>query len=371
MALSVAIVLRMTGALAAQTPAVAVPVAHCAVDDPAVLPDLTAAYDAGDAARFAHAVSVLMDFVHRCRAASLDEGAAGFVETIDLKVDYVLLAWPGVGPASERRLNTTLVHSGDGLHGRTLPGIGGGNGPRLVQILLAPSVLDRLAGVYVSEPNANPALGQLPLVAAAIATPLLGALAAQQGPIGARQQSLAASPTSAAPAPAWASIGRVALPFRRATIHVELRASVAPTIAEIREQAFAIGSRAAFLEVPHVPCARALAAEFTAVLGDLAPACADRPQVCRKAADLQFSSRYDAQQSSCAGAAGADTRRNLQALEQVDEAFRTYVNGLDTTLLPATLELSNLPRSRFGFGIASGYLAPARSRAARARIPTV
>jgi hypothetical protein len=335
------------------------------VFDSTVVAGLTSAYEAGNLELFDNAANRVVSSVRLC-AATLDGPDRALLNSIDLKSDYVVVAWPAVGAVSDRSLYTALVHTGDGLHGRTLPGIGSGSKARLFQILLAPSPLDRLAGVYVSAPEPNALEAQLPLVAAAIAGPLLVAMAAQQGTVAARQDAL--STVDAPAAPAWASVARVDLPFRRASVHVELRASVAPAAAAVQFQAVALGRRMALVETPHVRCARELAAQLAAALGSLAGICADGPGTCVQLADLQFSSLYEAQQPLCRGQTAAETRQNLQALQRVDTAYRTYVGGLDRTVLAATLEVSNAPRSRYGFGIASGYLARPRTSATRARI---
>ena len=343
----------------------AVPIAHCAVFDPGVLAALTSAYEAANEWTFAAAANGVVSSVRQCRAADIDGGTRALLNTIDLRTDYVLLAWPA-GGLSGLSLYTAVVHAGDGLHGRTLAGIGPGSKGRLFQILLAPSALDRLAGVYVSDPERSTVEAQLPLVAAAIAGPLLTALASQQGTIAFRQQAL--SILDAPAAPAWASVSRVDLPFRRAAVHVELRASVAPALSAIQLEATALGTRMAFLETPHVPCAREFASQLTTVLASLAAVCTDRPELCVQLADAQFSGRYAEQQPLCQGQSATETRQNLQALQRIDTAFRTYVHGLDRIVLPATLEVSNAPPTRFGFGLVSGYLARPRTDAARATI---
>ena len=90
------------------------------------------------------------------------------------------------------------------------------------------------------------------------------------------------------------------------------------------------------------------------------------PERACELADLQFSSMYEAQQPLCRGQTAAETRQNLQALQRVDTAYRTYVGGLDRTVLAATLEVSNAPRSRYGFGIASGIPGATTDRAPHA-----
>ena len=277
----------------------------------------------------------------------------------------MLLAWPAAERLSDLSLYTAVVHGGDGLHGRTLPGIGSGSKGRLFQILLAPSALDRLAGVYVSDPERSTVEAQLPLVAAAIAGPLLTALASQQGTIAFRQQAL--SILDAPAAPAWASVSRVDLPFRRASVHVELRASVAPALSAIQLAGRGARHAAWRSSRPHTcRCAREFASQLTTVLTSLAGVCTDGPELCVQLADAQFSAPYAEQQPLCRGQTAAETRQNLQALQRIDTAFRTYVHGLDRIVLPATLEVSNAPPTRFGFGIVSGYLArPRTERRAR------
>ena len=145
---------------------------------------------------------------------------------LDLKRDYVVLAWPALDQFSEWTLYSSIVHAGAGVHDRALEGVGQRRkGARSSRSWFLPLRSDRLAGVYVSTRGRDPLESQLPSAAAAIAAPLLAALAAQQGTISARRE--ARSPERAAPSavpPSWASVARVDLPFRRASIQVELRA---------------------------------------------------------------------------------------------------------------------------------------------------
>jgi hypothetical protein len=107
---------------------------------------------------------------------------------------------------------------------------------------------------------------------------------------------------------------------------------------------------------------------LTTVLTSLASVCTDGPDLCVQLADGRFSAQYAEQQPLCRGQTAAETRQNLQALQRIDTAFRTYVHGLDQIVLPATLDMSNAPRTRFGFGLVSGYLARPRTEAVRATI---
>jgi hypothetical protein len=354
---------------AAQTPAVALPIVQCAVPDPRVIPALTSAYDAGDADAFGRTAASVIGFVRQCARDIPGEADRASIETLDLKRDYVVLAWPTLDQFSEWALYWSIVHAGAGVHDRALAGVGRGSRARLFQILVSPSALDRLAGVYVSTRGRDPLESQLPSAAAAIAAPLLAALAAQQGTIGARREAL--SPERAAPSSvpsSWASVARVDLPFRRASIQVELRGSIAPAVPVIGRQVEALRSRLVFLEVPHVPCATALAGQFAEALQSLASACADRPRLCLEAAHAQLSSKYESQAPLCLGQTAAETTRNLQGLQRVDTAFRKYAGELDATVLPTTLRLENTPPSRFSLGVVTGYLAFARTSAARVKI---
>jgi hypothetical protein len=341
--------------------------AQCAVADAGVIPNLTSAYEAGDAEAFHKTAGVVIDFVRRCAGDNANHPDRALLEGLDLGSDYVVLAWPAVNQFSERTLYASLVHRGVPLHNRSLPGLTHAAGARLFQIFVAPSVLDRLAGVYVSEREPHPVAGQLPALASAVAGPLLTALAARQGTIDHRREALSAQEAAVA-APSWASVARVDLPFRRASIHTELRASVAPSVTAIEHEAEALGNRMAFLDVPHIPCAIELATGLAAVLSSLAGTCADSPRACTEAAHGQFLSKYRAQEPLCQGTTSADTRRNLVGLQRVDSAFRTYVGQLERTVLPATLDLENAPPSRFSLGVVTGYLPYARARDARVRM---
>ena len=238
------------------------------------------------------------------------------VERIDLASDYVVLAWPVINQLSERtlytRLSSTAAPACTAGRSPACPGAGG----RLFQILLAPVALDRLAGVYVSTRERSTRSKPAARVAAAIAGPLLAAIAAQQGTIALRQEAL--STVDAPAAPAWASVSRVDLPFRRAAVHVELRASVAPAAAAIQWRRGARHPNDVRRDAP-----RSVRTELAAQL----PRCSRRSRAsarmaassCVELADVQFSSRYAA---AAAALPGAERRRD--ATEPAGAAARRH-----------------------------------------------
>jgi hypothetical protein len=347
-------------AAGAQTSSVAVPIAQCAVADSDVLPTLTSAYERADDEGFERTASIVLASVRHCSADALTGADRALLDSLDLEKDYVALAWPAVNRLGEPALYSSVVHSGAGVHSRTLGGVGRGGAPRLVQILLAPSPTDRMAGVYLSDPERHPLGAQLPSFAAAIAGPVLAAF-------GTPQPAVRAVQSEAAPS-AWASVARVELPFRRASIRADLRARIAPAAIAVEQQADALRRRMEFVEVPHVPCARALATHLASVLESLARTCADERQVCVQSAQEQFLAAYRSQEPGCEGATDAETRRNLQALLRVDDGFRTYVSEIGATPLEATLQLENVPPARFSLGIVSAYFAPAATTVVRAKV---
>jgi hypothetical protein len=348
-----------TTAAFGQTPSFAVPLAQCPVEDPSALSNLTSSYKAGDTDGFEQAAAVVVRALRGCRPDGLEQDDRLLLDTLDLKTDYLALAWSGEDAISGATLYFSIVHRKSGVFSRALPGVTRGGRARLVQVFLGASAADRLAALYQSEPQQHPLAAQLPSFAAAISAPVLAGLAEPH-------QLVAPFPRADARPGAWANVARVGLPFRRASIRVELRAALAPRPGSIAQQAGALTHRMAFVEVPHVPCARELASQLEAVIAAVASDCPAGLAACLEPVDEQFRSRYEAEAARCAADTPAERRTNLQALQRVDAAYRTYVAEIGTTIVPATFQITNAPRARFSLGVGTAYLstfAPTSTRA--------
>ncbi|MEO8522691.1 MAG: hypothetical protein ABI603_15090 [Acidobacteriota bacterium] len=349
-------------AAAAQTPAVARPLGQCPVADAALIPALTGAFEAGDAPRFRIVSASVVEAARRC--PPVDPADRTALESIDLRSDTLVVVWPA-WPAStstgEAVLHTAVLRRGAGLYDRSLGGVGAGGGGRLFQIFLTASAGDRLTGVYVSERESGPLEARLPAFVAAIAAPLLAAVAAAQGTIAGVREA-------AEIPPAWLSVARVDLPFRRASVQMALQARVAPTAAVIAQRAETLRRRMVFVEAPHVACAAGLADALADAIREIPAVCAGDPRGCVEAAADSFATLYDRQETACRGATAADTTRNRQALQRVDAAFRGLTLGLEPAVLTASARLRNAPHERFSLGVATAYLVAARSRSPRATL---
>lgn len=346
-------------AAAAQTPAVARPLGQCPVADAALIPSLTGAFEAGDAARFRITSASVVDAARRCPPG--DPADRTVLESIDLRSDAFVLVWPASSSMGEAVLHAAVLRRGAGLYDRSLGGVGADGRGRLFQIFLTASAGDRLTGVYVSERESGPLEARLPAFAAAIAAPLLAAVSAAQGTIAGVREA-AETP------PAWLSVARVDLPFQRASVQMELQARVAPTAAAIAQRAETLRRRMVFVEAPHVACAAGLAEALADSIRGLSAVCAADPRGCPDAAADRFAALYDRQETACHEATAADTTRNRQALQRVDVAFRGLALGLEPAVLTASARLSNAPQERFSLGIATSYLVAARSRSPRASL---
>ncbi len=354
-------------AAAAQTPAVARPLGQCPVADAALIPALAGAFEAGDAPRFRIASASVVDAARRCPPVDPADRAA--LESIDLRSDTLVLAWPAspAWPAStssstgDAVLHAAVLRRGAGLYNRSLGGVGADGRGRLFQIFLAASAGDRLTGVYVSERERGPMEARLPAFAAAIAAPLLAAVSAAQGTIAGVREA-------AEVPPAWLSVARVDLPFRRASVQMELQARVAPTAAVIAQRAETLRRRMVFVEAPHVACAAELADALADAIREIPAVCAGDPGGCAEAAVDRFATLYDRQETACRGTTAADTTRNRQALQRVDAAFRGLALGLEPAVVTASARLGNAPQERFSLGVATAYLVAARSRSPRATL---
>lgn len=344
---------------AAQTPVVATPVAACPVQDAMLLPSLSAAFEAADAGRFATAAADIVRTMRKCGQGAVTPSSPAALASVDLRTDYVALVWPAAGLSGDRGLAVAIIHAGAGLHERTLGGIGPGGPARLFQVFLSASARDRLRGVYVSAWETGPIEAHLPAFADAIAAPRLAVVAPDEA---------ALSAPDAVEPPAWLSVARVELPFRRASVQMELEARVAVSRVELARRIDAVRRRMVFADAAHRPCAIDLANALAAALDERAGACAAVPDGCADAASALFAAHYQRQQAACLTAAPSETTRNLQALQRVDAAFRALTLDLEPMPMAAVVRLRNAPRQRFSLGVATGYVAPTHATAPRASL---
>jgi hypothetical protein len=350
----------------AQTPTVPVPLAQCPVALPDATVNLTKYYQSGDWAAFQkYAATVVTIAQTTCPQDQAETPETlSMVKGINLAFDYVLLAWVAKNQFAETTLYSAIVHPGVEPYATTLPGAGPG-GPRLFQVFVSPLELDTLAAVYLSVRENNPLVAQLPAVAEAIVNPLFASLQALQGDLRAGKIKKARSRAAATVPPFWATISTVTLPFTRAAVAAELRASTFSSSVSIERSARNLAASLKFTQAPFSPCAQTLADRLQQILANRKEECAEKPEECGEMVAADFRMAYESAQCRTPE---AEAKVDRAALNAVDEAFRKLVAGLDSKDVNAKLSLKNVPLARFSFGVMTGYLAWAGTKSARAKI---
>lgn len=349
---------------AAQTPTVPPRLGQCPLDTPGAIGQLTSLYQGGKWEDFhTFATRVLGAAQTMCSAdQTTGQEALATIRSIDPAVDYVLLAWVAKNQFAEPTLFTAIVHTGAAPYTASLPGVGL-DGARLFQIFLAPLQADALAAVYVSVRERNPLEAQMPAVIEAIVNPLFAALAQQQGDLRARAAALGVTPRTHS---FWITVSSVPLPFRRAGVAAELRASVNLSSDAFGTSARTLAESLKFSEVPHSTCATTLADDLARIL-ESKKACADQPTGCVVAVRDDFRTSFNARRDECRKE-GEYAKLDSLALDKVDQAFRKLVAGQDAKEVTTKLSLRNVPLERYSFGVLAGYTAWGRTKSPRAEV---
>ena len=300
---------------------------------------LTRAYQSGEWTTFKKVVLDLRDQMNANRDCLI--GLDGKV-TID-PADYLVVGWTGDTGVGDSALLSAVVQAGrDEGYVSRLPGLSAGRSPKLYQVFVSDGAQDVMAAVYMSTREQNPLLKQIPEVAEAILDPMLGLLSATMGT---ERPSLAR-----APAAGWATTSEVRLPYERAAVKVEMRAQLAP-LTGLTNASTKLKSTLTLIDVRYSDAGKKLAGELDTILRDKADECivAKPPNGCLALVDPEFMAKYNA---ACGNNCSGDLEK---ALQTVDGKFRALAATGVTEKLSAKAELRNVPLTRYGFGLMTGF----------------
>jgi hypothetical protein len=312
----------LTLAASAQAQTVTVP-HRLAVACPMITPDatqnLTDDHLSGNWKQFQkHAVAIVKAVSGNCQADDRRN------ITINANSDVVILLWvarPPLGGNPVVYRGLVQNPAGDPFND-ILPGIDADR--PAFELFLSTGPKDAIATAYTSVRARNPLEEQLPAFAEAVVNPLFAVMASTRQQI--RMQIQPPPPPAAKPPTHFATISRVALPFARAAIHVDVKMAIAPTEDSIRKDIDDLHSHNALVTGAHTPCARGLNDKFkNLVVNKLKEVvvgkdrCADDLDTCTKELLLAFTLTYEGIVGSCGASELA-----LKELLAVDASYRDY-----------------------------------------------
>jgi hypothetical protein len=280
---------------------------------------------------------------------------------LDAARNHVAVMWLGHDAFGKPQLLRVVVHGSPRRdYQPDLPGLAAGDGEgQLVELFLSRSPQGRVSTTYASKREEDPLLAQVPALIQAVAGPLFTTIGTLAGRIpGGRAEAL---PEPVRPK-LTATVKRVGLPFPRATIRLTGIAREPVSSGAFAEAAAALAGSLSFSQVPHAPCARALArtlaAELPAATQD--PVCsgpAPRADACLEAFDKVLTGGFTAAAASCES--GKPSKESLQALTTVDRAFRGLVEEGTSTGAQLDVTFRNRPPTHFAFGAGSAVMVEA------------
>lgn len=293
--------------------------------------------------------------------------------------DFVLLIWPASHPTTGKQVLLAAAIPPVGYTRATdgyqlqFPGVGGDSGRKVYQMFLSARREDQLAAVYFSARQRNPLLEQVPEVAEAIVSPLLALAAATQGTIRTRMRALTEDTAAA-----WITVSAVALPFTRASIRLNARATtLLLTEKSVVDAAADLKTELELMDVRYSSCARGLAARhlkaITETVAVEGAACVQKVgSECLRKLDPLFAAAYREQSPEPvnSGQTCGTVAAEVRGMQLVDQRFRTLIldREMRSDATVADMELDNLPLERFSFGVVSGVLAGTFTSAQRVTV---
>jgi hypothetical protein len=320
----------------------------CGVVTPDATKNLTDDYLSSNWKRFhQHAVETLEAISDKCETSDHKK------ITIAPDREVVVLLWVGKPPlGGDPVVYRGLVqHPAGDPFNDILPGIDGDR-PAL-ELFLSTEPKNAIATVYTSVRARNPLEEQLPAFAEAVVNPLFALLASTRREIAAR---MAALPPSVVPTH-FATISRIALPFARSAIHVDVKVALAPTENSINEDIANLQSKNAGVTGAHTPCARELNGKFRTIVSEqlIAPlpdtkTCIDDFDTCTGVLLEAFSKEYELISKCCETSDLA-----LKELLAVDASYRDYLTSLTSGKVTGAFDLKNSPKRLASFGVVTAF----------------
>jgi len=298
-----------------------------------------------------------------------DVPAGPAADALDLGRNHVAVLWMGTDAFGKTRLMRTVVARSRGpRHGVDLPGLSTSGGRGFTELFLSRSVQGRIASQYTSTHEDNPLLARLPPFVQALAGPLFSTIGTIAGRIPGRVAETVSEPVRPRIA---ATVKRVGLPFRRASVRLQAIAREPVSSGAFADAARLLAADLSFDGVPHAPCARTLAQALAGALpavtqtGTCSAPAAD-PLACLAAFDIVITRSFDEGVRACES--GKPSRDALAAMKDVDEAFRKLVRTGTALNGEIDLTFKNRPPTHLAFGAGAAVMAGASLT--RARVDT-
>lgn len=300
---------------------------------------LTTHYNGGDWAGLQRAA---VTFVTTLAAASPEPVKSA----LDPHKNHIALMWVGRNAFGETLLMRFIVHMPPGeLFSPDLPGLHDGSSQGFFELLLTRAREGESVSVYASTRQNDPFLEGLGAFVEKVATPLFATFSAIAGRAGATRETVA-------PSTITATVKRVALPFKRASVTMKavVRDPWFDSAAFTRGLA-PLAARISFDDVPYSDCGRKFAAAVAKELSTPPSQCGVAPfNECQQAFDTKLTTVRAANLPSCEAA----------TVNAVDQKFRTYVKSSVTSSVEQQLTFKNRPLTRFAFGSGAGVLLAAK-----------
>ncbi len=278
---------------------------------------------------------------------------------LDDTVNFVAITWVGFDPVKEKpQLMRAVVHQPPTRPFTVdLPGIGTKpDDPVLVELFVSRGTDANLATMYTSTREENATVAQLPAFAQTIVGPLFGTVGAIAGTVPARGRAVDCEKD---PTQCFAvTVYRVGLPMRRASIRLRANARDLVDADSFGGALSSLATTVMFKQAARSECARDYADSLARGLADLRAhdrACqgtAIDPRDCARAFDTFFRTQYASSLPAC-----GNSKDDVEALQNVDKAFRDLVSTYATATAELDTTFHNRPLTHFSFGAGGAVIA--------------
>ena len=305
----------------------------------------------------------------------LQKAAQRFLDAaaVDYRTGYVVVVWIGTDSFGKDMLARVVVHAPAAAEpfSADLPGVGTRPGrARVVEAFLSRGPRGRLFSVYVSSRDKEVA-DALPAFLQAIASPLFAVFGTFAGPVSKAAVKtigppLENPPFKLVPPTVHVTVARVGLPFERATIKWKASAKEPVDVDVFSDAIDRFVDDLTFSDVPHSPCARAVAALLgdalkSAAAGARCASATGTSSGCRAHFDelIRAAEAQALDQADPVPACLAPSREDLSAVDRIDDKVRAFAAKSMTTGADADLTFKNRPLTHWSFGAGSGVLTSA------------
>jgi hypothetical protein len=324
---------------------------------------LTKLEDEVASGRIADARTTGQSFVDRAKDLSKN--------TFDPTGGFVMLVWVGTDAAGKNVVRRLLLQPPAGRpFALDLPGIASAdNEPKLFELFLTADVRSKSASTYTSTREEHPLVAKLPDFIDKIIGPLFDLISAV--PVGKILSRSAMPEPAVRVANVWATASRVMLPFRRASITVKDRITVAMTPESYRKdlEKFVLGLRLDGLLANRF--AAAFAVKAVDALSNLKGGDCVLPGTtntqCIAWLERQLTKAFDDCSKTCVPNAKPNPD-DVEAMTAVREHFNESLKTLGPEVVEGESSFSNRPPTTLSFGGLTGVILKGSINKPRAKL---